>query len=129
MKHESIGRLSMGHLHYRLNFDLNKSRQKFHHKISNIRKMLATGGGSTLCFRKQKFPKSFATQHFPENSIIQRTKSSLFTNFAIPACQGPLPASWAPFFYFFGVLHPHTPQVAQPCSHFTTFRNVTLEYY
>ena len=33
-----------GHLHYRLNFDLNKSRQKFHHslkehhKISNIPK-------------------------------------------------------------------------------------------
>ncbi len=32
----------MDHLHYRLNFDLNKSRQKFdhslkeHHKISNI---------------------------------------------------------------------------------------------
>ncbi len=36
--------LSMDHLHYRLNFDLNKSRQKFHHslkehhKISNIPK-------------------------------------------------------------------------------------------
>ena len=34
----------MDHLHYRLNFDLNKSRQKFHHslkehhKISNIPK-------------------------------------------------------------------------------------------
>ena len=33
---------AMEHLHYRLNFDLNKSRQKFHHslkehhKISNI---------------------------------------------------------------------------------------------
>jgi hypothetical protein len=36
--------LEMDHLHYRLNFDLNKSRQKFHHslkehhKISNIPK-------------------------------------------------------------------------------------------
>jgi hypothetical protein len=36
--------LIMDHLHYRLNFDLNKSRQKFHHslkehhKISNIPK-------------------------------------------------------------------------------------------
>ena len=35
---------TMDHLHYRLNFDLNKSRQKFHHslkehhKISNIPK-------------------------------------------------------------------------------------------
>ena len=26
----------MDHLHYRLNFDLNKSSQKFHYKISNI---------------------------------------------------------------------------------------------
>ena len=36
--------IPMDHLHYRLNFDLNKSRQKFHHsfkerhKISNIPK-------------------------------------------------------------------------------------------
>jgi hypothetical protein len=45
--------------------------------------------------------KSFATQHFPENFIIQRTNPSVFTNFAIPACQGPLPASWAPFSYTF----------------------------
>ena len=36
--------MPMDHLHYRLNFDLNKSRQKFHHslkehhKISNIPK-------------------------------------------------------------------------------------------
>ncbi len=39
-----IGQVPMDHLHYRLNFDLNKSRQKFHHslkehhKISNIPK-------------------------------------------------------------------------------------------
>jgi hypothetical protein len=58
------------------------------------------GGRSTLCFRKQKFPKSFATQHVTENSIIQRTNPSFFTNFAIPACQGPSPASRPPFFYF-----------------------------
>jgi hypothetical protein len=57
-----------------------------------------SGGGKrpTLCSREQKFPKSFATQHFPENSIIQRANPSFFTNFAIPACQGPLLASWAP---------------------------------
>ena len=36
--------MSMDHLHYRVNFDLDKSRQKFHHslkehhKISNIPK-------------------------------------------------------------------------------------------
>jgi hypothetical protein len=39
-----IEKVRMDHLHYRLNFDLNKSRQKFHrslkehHKISNIPK-------------------------------------------------------------------------------------------
>ena len=40
----AVSRNLMDHLHYRLNFDLNKSRQKFHHslkehhKISNIPK-------------------------------------------------------------------------------------------
>jgi hypothetical protein len=30
---------SMDHLHYRLNFDLNKSRQKFHHSLKEHRKI------------------------------------------------------------------------------------------
>ena len=40
----SLDQSVIDHLHYRLNFDLNKSRQKFHHslkehhKISNIPK-------------------------------------------------------------------------------------------
>jgi hypothetical protein len=33
----------MDHLHYRLNFDLNKSRQKFHHSLKEHHKISNTG--------------------------------------------------------------------------------------
>jgi hypothetical protein len=56
-------------------------------------------GSSTLFFRKQKFPKYFAKQLFSR-------------------MPGPPPRKLGPPFYFFGgVLHPHTPQVARPCPH------------
>jgi hypothetical protein len=61
------------------------------------------GGRSTMCFRKTKFPKNLSQKHFSRNfKNFQRTNPSFFKNFAILACQGPLPTSWAPLFYFFG---------------------------
>ena len=72
----------------------------------------AKGGEVDVMLPKTKFPKSFATQHFPENVLIQRTirtYASFLTNFAIPACQGPLPTSWAPFLNFFGGTPPPPP--------------------
>ena len=61
------------------------------------------GGRSTMCFRKTKFPKNLSQKHFSRNfQNFQRTNPSFFKNFAILACQGPLPTSWAPLFYFFG---------------------------
>jgi hypothetical protein len=57
------------------------------------------GGRSTLFFRKQKFPKSFAKQLFSR-------------------MPGPPPRKLGPPFYFFGGCYtPHTPQVARPCPH------------
>ena len=58
-------------------------------------------------FPENNFRKTTFFQKFPKFSA---KKSSFLKNYAIPACQGPLPASWAPLFYFFlGVLHPPHP--------------------
>ena len=51
--------------------------------------------------RKQKF--------FRKTTFAKEKKPSFLKNFAIPACQGPLPASWAPFFTFLGGVTPPTP--------------------
>ena len=65
-----------------------------------FRKMFASGGGgATVMFPKTKVPKIFRNTNFrpesPRKSIIHQQILN-FTNFAIPTCQGPLPASWAP---------------------------------
>jgi hypothetical protein len=56
-------------------------------------------------------------RYFFENKS-SRNLSQNKRSFAIPACQGPLPASWAPYFTLGGggvVLHPLPPQMARPC--------------
>ena len=58
---------------------------------------------STLFVRKQKFRNLSQKNFFPRNfQNFQRRNPSFLKKFAIPACQGPLPPSWAPFFTFWG---------------------------
>ena len=87
------------------------------HSRAPLKKRRRGGGMFDNVFRKTKVPKIFRKQHFPRNfQNFQRTNPSFFKNFAILPCQGPLPASWAPLFYFFGGCYSlHTPQVARPC--------------
>jgi hypothetical protein len=90
--------------------------KKFFRKAKFFPENVGDGGGVDNVFRNTEFPKIFRKQHFSRN--FQRTNPSFFKNFAILPCQGPLPASWAPLFYFFGGCYtPHTPrpQVARPC--------------
>ena len=74
------------------------------------------GGGVEVdvIFWKTKVPEIFRkTTFFKKFPKFSAKKSSFLKNFAIPACQSPLPASWAPFFTFFGgggVTPPHPPR-------------------
>jgi hypothetical protein len=74
------------------------------------------GGEVDVIFSKTKVPEIFRkTTFFQKFPKFSAKKSFIFKNFAIPACQGPLPASWAPIFYFFGGVTPPTPpQVTRP---------------
>ena len=66
---------------------------------------------SGKCWRR----RGGGRRYFFEN--FQRRNPSFLKKFSIPACQGPLPASWAPLFTFFGGCYtpPHPPpQVAWP---------------
>ena len=82
--------------------------KKIFRKAKFFPENVGDGGGVNNAFRKTEFPKIFRKQHFSRN--FQRTNPSFFKNFAILPCQGPLPASWAPLFYFFwGCYTPHTP--------------------
>jgi hypothetical protein len=58
-------------------------------------------GGSTIFFSKTKVLKIFRKTNSRIFQHFQPTIPSFFLNFAIPPGQGPLPASWAPLFYFF----------------------------
>ena len=93
-------------------------KKNFPQSKNFFQKMLATGG-STLFFSKTKFPEIFRkTTFFQKFPQFSAKKSSFLKHFAIPACQGPLPASWAPLFYFLflggGVLHPPPPPPPPP---------------
>jgi hypothetical protein len=83
--------LAMDHLHYRLNFDLNKSRQKFHHslkehhKISNIPKfrcemlfVLQTGNWQRQRVLGYQFPPRNAK--WLKNSKLRKAILSAFYN-------------------------------------------------
>jgi hypothetical protein len=66
------------------------------------RKILATGGGVDDIFSENKSSQNLSQNIFPEIfKIFSQQILQIFENFAIPQRQGPLPASWAPLFYFF----------------------------
>jgi hypothetical protein len=70
-----------------------------------------------MFFGKQKLPKSFANNIFPE---IFKIFSKQILNFLkilqFYHVRAPSPQVGPPFLLFLGVLHPaHTPQVARPC--------------
>ena len=69
------------------------------------------GGRSTLFFRKQKFPKSFAKQLFSRNfQNFQRRNPSFLKILQFRDARAPSPQVGPPFFTFLGgVLHPPPP--------------------
>ena len=70
-------------------------QKKFPESKNFLRKMLATGG-STLFFPKQKFPKSFAKQLFPEISTIFSEEIFIFKTFCNSSMPGPPPRKLGP---------------------------------
>ena len=72
--------------------------------------------GVDVIFSKTKVPEIFRkTTFFQKFPQFSAKKSSFLKHFAIPACQGPLPASWAPlFYYFFGGGGCYTPTPPPP---------------
>ena len=55
----------MDHLHYRLNFDLNKSRQKFHHSLTVFQSFCVTNGKLTARTPDSMSEPGVRAVHFP----------------------------------------------------------------